>query len=145
MHTLVLNPCSSLTKNVIRDVMYGCWCNGKRIGGATVPPFGLVTVATLLRKYCDVTFVDAQAEQLTFDELVARVPHADLIVSSTSTMSFNEDASHLEELKRHYGEGTKAAVFGSHPTFLPKHSLSHPGVDIGIRSTPSCLNAPSKP
>ena len=35
MKILVLNPSSSATKNVIRDVLYGCWCKGKRIGGAT--------------------------------------------------------------------------------------------------------------
>lgn len=139
MHVLVLNPCSSLTRNVIRDVMYGCWCNGKRIGGATVPPFALVTVATILRPLCDVSFVDAQAEQLDLDALTARVPEVDLIISSTSTMSFTEDASILLELKRRYGPDTKTAVFGSHPTFLPRHSLSHEGVDIGIRGEPEVI------
>lgn len=119
--------------------MYGCWCNGKRIGGATVPPFGLVTIATILKKICDVTFIDAQAEQLTLDGVTARVPHADLVISSTSTMSFGEDAEVLLDLKRRYGPQTLTAVFGSHPTFLPKHTISHPGVDIGIRGEPEVI------
>lgn len=136
MHVLVLNPCSDLTQNVIRDVMYGCWCNGKRIGGATVPPFALVTVATLLRQHCDVTFVDAQAESMTLEQLYARVPSTDMVITSTSTMSFGEDAGILLKLKQHYGPHVKTAVFGSHPTFLPKHTISHEGVDIGIRGEP---------
>ena len=64
MRVLVLNPSSRVTKNVVRDVLYGCWCKGKRIGGGTVPPFALLEVATVLRNDGnDVVFLDAQAEQ----------------------------------------------------------------------------------
>ena len=36
---LVLMPGEGVNrKNVIRDLVYGSWCNGRRIGGTQMPP-----------------------------------------------------------------------------------------------------------
>ena len=71
MNVLVLNPGSKFTKNVIRDVVYGCWCKGKRIGGATTPPFVLIQIASILdqNKRNNVKLIDASAEKITIEEV----------------------------------------------------------------------------
>lgn len=137
MKILVLNPASKYTKNVIRDVVYGCWCKGKRIGGAKIPPFTLMQIATILDKDKNntVKFVDASAEGIMIDKIKDIVIDYDLVVISTSTMSFNEDADYLLELKN-ANKNLKTLVFGSHPTFMPKHCLSHNGIDYIIMNDP---------
>ncbi len=136
MNILVLNPSSSLTKNVVRDVLYGCWCSGKRIGGATVPPFALLQIATVLKSDGNaVEFIDAQAEQIPVDSLLSRAHEYDLVVISTSTMTFEEDAAMLQRMKAAH-PALLTVVFGSHPTFLPNATLSRPGVDISVQHEP---------
>lgn len=139
MKILVLNPASLATKNVIRDVLYGCWCKGKRIGGATVPPFALLEIATILRddKH-DVIFLDAQAEQLAFELVERRALECDAVVISTSTMSFREDADQLLALKKVNPQLT-TVMFGSHPSFMPTYSLAHDGPDVIVRHEPEFI------
>lgn len=83
MRIAVVEPLLESKGNVIRDVIYGCWCGGKRIGGATVPPFEQLTIATILKaEGHDVTFIDAQAEQIAFDEVVKRLHGVNLVIIS---------------------------------------------------------------
>ncbi len=139
MNILILNPSTSLTKNVVRDVLYGCWCNGKRIGGATVPPFALLQVATVLKNDGnDVEFLDAQAEQVPLNTVAPRAVDLDMLVISTSTMTFEEDAKTLLAFKE-VNPRLLTVVFGSHPTFLPKAALSKSGVDVAVRSEPEYI------
>ncbi len=139
MKILVLNPASSSTKNVIRDVLYGCWCKGKRIGGATVPPFALLEIATILQDDGhEITFLDAQAEQLPFELVEREAIENEAAIISTSTMSFREDADTLLSLKAANPRLT-TVMFGSHPTFMPNYSLAHEGADIIIRHEPEFI------
>ncbi len=138
MRILVLNPSSKVTKNVVRDVLYGCWCKGKRIGGGTVPPFALLQVATVLFKNHEGSFLDAQAEQLAPEFVTTRIRDYDLVVISTSTMSFREDADYLLELKKTHPK-LRTVMFGSHPTFMPQYCLAHGGVDIIVRHEPEFI------
>lgn len=135
MKIAVIEPCLENKKNVIRDVIYGCWCGGKRIGGATVPPFELLTIATILGKEGhDVVFVDAQAEQLELDEVVSRIGGCKLAVMSTSVMTANSDADYLRRLKLAV-PGLLTAVYGSHPTFMPEATLDK-GIDFAVQREP---------
>jgi len=139
MKILALNPASRLTKNVVRDVLYGCWCSGKRIGGGTVPPFELLEVATILKNDGhDIMFLDAQAEQKPLSDVVRVVPRFDAVAISTSTMSFLEDAETLRELKQVHPQ-LATIVFGSHPTFMPEYSLAQDSVDIIVRHEPEFI------
>lgn len=136
MKILVLNPSSKFTKNVVRDVLYGCWCKGKRIGGASVPPFALLSVATVLKKNgLDVTFLDAVAEQIPFNELVNIGIKYDIIIISSATMSYVEDTFLLEKIKRKKNE-IISIVFGAHPTFQPEAALETEMVDFIILGEP---------
>jgi anaerobic magnesium-protoporphyrin IX monomethyl ester cyclase len=60
------------------------------------------------------------------------------VVISTSTMSLTEDAETLLELKR-ANPALQTIVFGSHPTFLPRYTLAHEGVDIAVRHEPEFI------
>lgn len=135
MKIAVVEPCLENKKNVIRDVIYGCWCGGKRIGGATVPPFELLTVATILgQEGHEVVFVDAQAEQLEIAEVIRRIQGCGLVVMSTSVMTANSDAEYLKRLKAGV-PGMLTAVYGSHPTFQPEATLDK-GIDFAVQREP---------
>lgn len=135
MKIAVVEPLLQSTKNVIRDVIYGCWCAGKRIGGATVPPFEQLTVATILKHDGhDVVFVDAQMEQLSFDAIVRRIEGADLVVTSTSVMTMRDDARFVRKLKEHL-PSVRALAYGSHPTFMPEETLKK-GYDFAVQREP---------
>ena len=136
LKVLVLNPMTANAKNVVRDVLYGCWCAGKRIGGASVPPFALVQLATVLEQDGqEVLFIDAQAEQKGQQEIAALARGVDLVACTTSTMSFREDADYLLGLKE-ANPGLRTLVMGSHPTFMPRYALAHQGIDFIVRHEP---------
>jgi radical SAM superfamily enzyme YgiQ (UPF0313 family) len=136
MKTLLLNPMTNQAGNVVRDVLYGCWCKGNRIGGGTVPPFNLLVLTALLRREgLAADFLDAQALQLGAEAVMGRLADYGLVVMSTSTMSFAEDADYLARLKS-ARPGLVTAVFGSHPTFMPRYCLAHPGIDYVILHEP---------
>lgn len=135
MRIAVIDPCLDIKKNVIRDVIYGCWCGGKRIGGATVPPFEQMTVATILKHAGhDVVFVDAQAEQLPPEEVARRIGGAALAIMSTSVMTVRSDARYVSRLKE-LVPGIRVAAYGSHPTFQPEDTLAK-GVDFAVQHEP---------
>lgn len=138
MKIAVIEPCLESKKNIIRDVIYGCWCGGKRIGGATVPPYEQLTLATILQNDGhDVIYVDAQAEQLEIDEVKDRMGQRDLVVISTSVMTMRSDGIFVTKLK----EGNpdlKIAAYGSHPTFQPEDTLNK-GIDFAIQREPEAV------
>lgn len=135
MKIALIEPCLETNKNVIRDVIYGCWCGGKRIGGATVPPYELLTLATILKEDGhDVCFIDAQAEQITIDQVVQKITGIELVIMSTSVMTINSDADYLSKLKQE-NPGLLTAVYGSHPTFQPESTLAK-GIDFAIQREP---------
>jgi radical SAM superfamily enzyme YgiQ (UPF0313 family) len=133
MNILVLVPSSRFTKNVARDLVYGCWCKGKRIAGIQFPPLTSVLVATVLRNDGNkVTFQDSAATYKTTSEITKIAADKDMAVVLTSTMTINEDAQALLELKK-VNPRLVTVVFGSHPTFLPKETLKREGIDIAVR------------
>ncbi|MFH2145755.1 MAG: radical SAM protein [Candidatus Omnitrophota bacterium] len=139
MRVIVLNPQSKFTKNVVRDVLYGCWCKGKRIGGGTVPPFGPLMVASILKSRGHyVRFLDASAEGKNISQIAKIIEDYQIVIILTSTMTVNEDADVLSKLKE-----TKPSlvtiVFGSHPTFRPKDTLAKKGMDIIIMGEPEFI------
>ena len=59
------------TRNVVRDFVYGCWCNGKRIGGMQMPPLNELYATTHARAGgLEADFVDAQVEIRVNGQLV---------------------------------------------------------------------------
>ncbi len=133
MRLLGLNPPSRYSKNVARDLLWGCWCKGKRIAGVQFPPLPLLYVATVLRDDGhDVDVLDAPGEGLSFDEVLRRIPGYDAVFLISATMSFNEDAALLLELKQ-ANPRLRTIDFGAHATFKPAEALQRPGVDVIVR------------
>ncbi|MBS3164420.1 radical SAM protein [Candidatus Woesearchaeota archaeon] len=140
MKVLVLSPPTSATQNVVRDLIYGCWCKGKRIAGAKSPPTNLLYVATMLKQQGhDVRLLDATAEYKTAEYVKEIIPQYDAVVESTSTMSFTEDADFLKELKA-INPRLTTMMFGSHVTFNPVDSLNYAKeLDIVVRKEPDLV------
>ncbi len=134
MKTLTLIPPSKHSKNVARDLVYGCWCKGKRIAGIQFPPVSQLLVTTVLKEAGhEASLLDAAALQMTMDEIKEKVKQEkyDVIQMLTSTMTMVEDAEILLELKQVRPE-LKTMVTGSQPTFMPQATLSRKGIDFII-------------
>lgn len=139
MKVLILNPFTKITGNVVRDLIYGCWCQGKRIGGTKFPPLNLVYVATVLKENaCRVELLDAAANRKVFDDLKRRINEYKVVIMTTSMMTFNEDVSILADLKKK-NNNLITMIFGSHPTFMPKYCLSKDPIDIIVRREPEFI------
>lgn len=139
MKSVVLIPPSKHSKNVARDLVYGCWCKGKRIAGIQFPPISQLIVVTTLREFgheCDL--LDAAAIKLSKKETIEKVKNYDLIIMLTSTMTINEDSDLLSEIKSQ-NNNIKTIVYGSHPTFMPKYTLAKAGIDIVVQREPEFI------
>ncbi|MBI4644594.1 MAG: radical SAM protein [Deltaproteobacteria bacterium] len=107
----------------MRDVLYGAWCSGKLIGGGTVPPLSILSVATVARAAgLEAGFLDALGEGLSLEETLARGQGYDVVVVLTSSMTFAEDLQVLEQLQG-ANPHLRAVLFGAQPTFLPEYCL----------------------
>lgn len=136
MNILFLIPSSEFTRTVIRDVLYGCWCCGKRVGGGILPPLTLLSVATVLKQDGhEVKIIDLNVSKITEKEIASKISSTDVVIILTSTMTFLEDAAILSRLKQ-IKSTLLTVIFGAHPTFMPRVSLSHQGVDVIIRREP---------
>ncbi|MFC1510393.1 B12-binding domain-containing radical SAM protein [Candidatus Omnitrophota bacterium] len=133
MKILGLNPPSKFSKNVARDLLWGCWCKGKRIAGVQFPPLPLMFIATVLKeKKFDVDVVDAQAENTSLKDLEKNICDYDVVFLISATMSYAEDADVLASLKK-VNPRLKTIVFGAHATYLPEAALARDSVDIIVR------------
>ena len=134
MRVLHLNPPNPTTTNVLRDAVYGCWCKGKRIGGAKTPPQPLLSVATTLKERGhQVEVMDAVNQGIGMHALKRRIGEFDAVVVLTSVMTFREDALVLAELKAEH-PGLLTIVAGAQATFLPELCLEESAVDIIVRN-----------
>ena len=131
MRVMVLVPPTLQTRNVARDLVYGCWCRGKRIAGIQFPPVSQLWIATVLRDSGHrADLVDATG--MGIEELRREAAGYEAAVVLTSTMTVNEDASVLVSLQE-ANPRLRTIVCGAHPTFMPKATLSRRGIDFVVR------------
>lgn len=138
MQVLFVRPPSGASgRNIVRDFVYGCWCNGRRIGGMQMPPLNELYAATCAREAgADVSFLDAQMEPQRHDRLSAgRFAGVDAVVIMSSTQSFRQDVDYLESVKL-LNPRMRTILFGSHPTFMPQHCLREEAVDFIVLGEP---------
>ena len=131
MKALILKPPLGNKTNVVSDFIYGCWCNGRRIGGMQMPPLNDLYVTTYARKNgLDVDFVDGQVQPELYkayeDKLFSNIK---AIAILSSTHSFQSDVELLTHIKKKNNNVT-CILFGAHPTFMPESCLQHPAVDF---------------
>ncbi|MDD5556341.1 MAG: radical SAM protein [bacterium] len=135
----MLIPASAYADNVVRDVLYGCWCKGRRIGGGAVPPLNALTIATILK--CDgveVSLVDALEQRLPFEAVARGIRDFDVVLVLSSSMTVDEDADTVRRLKGIH-PGLRAVFYGSHPSFMPRQCLADPSIDIVVRMEPDLI------
>ncbi len=132
MRALFLKPPTGAAgKRIVRDFVYGCWCNGRRIGGMQMPPLNDLYAATHARQMgVDVEFIDAAMEPKRYEGLIAdRFGGVLAAVIMSSTQSFREDVRHLEAIRR-LNPDVRTILFGSHPTFMPEFCLREDVIDF---------------
>lgn len=135
---LTLRPRSgSARRGMVRDFIYGCWCNGRRIGGMEMPPLNEIYVATHARQPgVLVQFLDAQIQPERYTQLVAeRFKKVAAVIIMSSTQSFKADSLTLRQIKS-LNPGIKSIIFGSHPTFMPSYCLEEDVVDYIVIGEP---------
>lgn len=124
-------------KNVVRDFVYGCWCNGRRIGGTQMPPLNHLYVATVLREAGHtVRFIDAQIDYPAYKALEEqRFAGIDMLLIMSSTNSYLADVA-AARLVKEMNPAVRVLFFGSHPTFMPQRCLAEPVVDYIVLREP---------
>ncbi|MDP2923274.1 MAG: radical SAM protein [Candidatus Omnitrophota bacterium] len=139
MRIMLLIPPSKYAKNVARDLIYGCWCKGKRIAGIQFPPISQLQVVTLLRdEGHDVVLYDAAALHKNVKDIKKEIRAFEAVVVLTSTSTINEDAEILSQLKD-ANPRLKTICYGSHPTFMPFQTVQKNGIDIAVRREPEFI------
>src|SRR5215213_156451 len=94
--------------------------------GTTKPPYTLALAGALLRDAgCDVRLIDATAERLSIDGVIARLDAVHfaptLIVFPSTTPTLDADVAQIARLKRRYG--APMFCFGPHASTAPAESM----------------------
>ncbi|PIR00668.1 MAG: B12-binding domain-containing radical SAM protein [Nitrospinae bacterium CG11_big_fil_rev_8_21_14_0_20_45_15] len=135
---LVLLPGDGINKkNVIRDLVYGCWCNGRRIGGMQMPPVNHLYVATMLKEDGhEVHFIDAQIDYAAYQKMDEKnFSGLDFLVILSSSNSYKDDLR-VSKYVKSKNANVKVLLFGSHPTFKPEDCLSEAAIDFVVIREP---------
>ncbi|MFH0830252.1 MAG: radical SAM protein, partial [Candidatus Aenigmatarchaeota archaeon] len=141
MKVMLLQPPSRFSKNVARDLVYGCWCKGKRIAAASFPPTTQLSIMTVLKQAGQkVVLLDAQADKMSMEQTKENVRKEapDVLIIPTTTTTFNEDCQTLSELKTELPKLITMA-YGSHVTFRPKDALAKGGLDFCVMREPEWI------
>lgn len=123
--------------NVVQDFIYGCWCNGKRIGGMQMPPINELYAATTVRSAgLEVEFIDAPLEPERYRLFLEnRLGETLAVAIMSSTQSFRKDVETLIAIKN-LDATVRSILYGSHPTFMPHYCLREQAVDFIVTQEP---------
>jgi len=122
--TLLVNP---PLINGIAFTRQGRCQEREEVLGTTKPPYTLALLGALLRDAgCDVRLIDATAEKLSVDQIVARLDRdgfaPTLIVFPTTTPTLDADVAAMTVLKRRFG--APIFCFGPHASTVPAESMA---------------------
>jgi radical SAM superfamily enzyme YgiQ (UPF0313 family) len=121
--TLLLNP---PLINGVAFTRQGRCQEREDVLGTTKPPYTLALAASLLRDAgCDVRLIDATAERLSIDGVMARLDRdrfvPTLILFPTTTPTLDADVAAVSRLKQRYG--APMFCFGPHASTAPAESM----------------------
>lgn len=128
---LVSIPPSLFGNQGPRDLVYGCWCAGKRVGGILMPPVSSVQIATVLNHNNIATDFFDYSFLSSLKKLPDNISSYKIVVMLSSSVSFSEDKLFLEYLKKQNSK-IFTIVWGSGATFLPQDSVSNNCVDVAV-------------
>jgi radical SAM superfamily enzyme YgiQ (UPF0313 family) len=122
--TLLINP---PLINGVAFTRQGRCQEREEVLGTTKPPYTLALTASLLREAgCDVRLVDATAERLSIEEVIARLDRErfipTLIIFPTTTPTLDADVAAIARLKQQYG--APMFCFGPHASTAPELSMA---------------------
>jgi len=122
--TLLINP---PLINGVAFTRQGRCQEREEVLGTTKPPYTLALAASLLREAaCDVRLVDATAERLSVDEVIARLDRErfvpTLIIFPTTTPTLDADVAAMARLKQRYN--APIFCFGPHASTAPALSMA---------------------
>ena len=121
-HTLLLNP---PLVNGIAFTRQGRCQEREEVLGTTKPPYTLALLASLLRDAgCEVRLVDATAERLGVDQIIARLGDfvPTMIVFPSTTPTLDADVAAVARLKARYH--APMFCFGPHASTVPAASMA---------------------
>lgn len=110
---------------IVRDLLYGCCCGGKRISNAEYPPLDRLYIATVLKG------AGVQASLGACGE--AELP--EIIVVSSSATTLPEDLGLLNKIKSKNPRCT-TLVYGAAATFQTEELLESGAVDFAVIGEP---------
>jgi len=121
--TLLINP---PLINGVAFTRQGRCQEREEVLGTTKPPYTLALAASLLREAgCEVRLVDATAERLSIDDVIARLDGErftpTLIIFPTTTPTLDADVAAIGRLKQQYG--APMFCFGPHASTAPALSM----------------------
>jgi radical SAM superfamily enzyme YgiQ (UPF0313 family) len=128
--TLLINP---PLINGIAFTRQGRCQEREEVLGTTKPPYTLALAAALLGQAgCDIRLIDATAERLTIDHVIARLDREgftpSLILFPSTTPTLDADVVEMSRLKRHYQ--APLFCFGPHASTVPSLAMERaPEVD----------------
>jgi anaerobic magnesium-protoporphyrin IX monomethyl ester cyclase len=130
--TLLINP---PLINGIAFTRQGRCQEREEVLGTTKPPYTLVLAATLLRNAeCEVRLVDATAERLSIEDVIARLDgegfKPSLILFPSTTPTLDADVVAIGRLKQHYG--APMFCFGPHASTTPAESMARASAVDGM-------------
>jgi len=134
LKVLFLNPPNEFREPVGRDLIYGCWCHGKRVADMQLPPLHLLYLATNLRELGghQVRVLDALALDLSPETIAQEAKPFDAVVVHTSNTTFRYDLRVLAAIKQARPD-LKAILTGPHPTVYPELVMQNDLVDLAVR------------
>lgn len=133
---LLFIPPAAEGRPIARDLLYGCWCSGRRAGGVTYPPVPEVLLATILsRDGHQVEVADANVAPKAWPSVLARAKSFDLAVSQSSWFTMDADL-HALGLLREANPRLRTSLFGAGPTFSGETFLRNPCMDHAIQGDP---------
>jgi radical SAM superfamily enzyme YgiQ (UPF0313 family) len=128
--TLLINP---PLINGVAFTRQGRCQEREEVLGTTKPPYTLAVLAALLRNTgCEVRLIDATAERLSVDEVVARLEQQgftpSLVLFPSTTPTLDADVEAMTQLKRRFN--APLFCFGPHASTAPVESMRRaPAVD----------------
>ena len=99
------------------------------------PPLGLLLLASYLEEHSDheVSFLDAKAEELSFQEIASSIRRARPDVVGITVMTHTIlDAVRIIEISRKQAPDAKIVLGGPHVYLFPDESIGLPGVDFAV-------------
>jgi radical SAM superfamily enzyme YgiQ (UPF0313 family) len=131
LNIVILNP--PYPYKVIRE---GRCQHEAAIWDSVYPPLSLATIASYLRDAHKVSIIDAIAEEKDLSSLLQSLEELkpDLIISSISTPTIEEDLKVLKQLKD--STRAKIAIFGVHATYFADELIREDYIDYVILNDP---------